>query len=64
MYTKEHLKKKMIQQGKVYSPWIHLTEDVVDSQFRKSQMNMLCTKRLFLRRHRYLEDTDYREKMS
>jgi len=44
MYTKEHLKKKMIQQGKAYSPWIHLTEDVVDSQFRKSQMNMLCMK--------------------
>jgi hypothetical protein len=44
MYTKEHLTKKMFQQGKVHSPWIHSTEDVMDSQFRKSQKNMLCMK--------------------
>ncbi len=44
MYTKEHLKKKMIQQGKAYSQWIHSTEDVLGSQFRKSQMNTVCMK--------------------
>jgi hypothetical protein len=44
MNTKEHLKKNTSQQGKPCSPWIHSTEGVMDSQFRKSQRNTVCMK--------------------
>jgi hypothetical protein len=44
MNTKVHLKKNTILQDKPSNPWIHSTEDVMDSSFRKSQMNTVCMK--------------------